>query len=200
MELGDAVRRRSMTRSFSEAPVDHRAVERLLAAAAAAPSAGNTRGTTWVVLEGPAETATYWTHATTERWRQRSSRFDGLSRAPVVLLSLTSPRAYVDRYRAPDKAASGLGQSEEAWPVPYWYGDAAFEVMTVLLAATSMRLGACFLGAFRGGPTLLRALEVPEEWRWFGTVLIGHPDGRDHPSTSLDRRPPTTGRPHFGGW
>lgn len=200
MDLGDAVRRRSMTRSFSSEPLDPHVVGRLLADAARAPSAGNTRGTTWVVLQGPAQTAVYWAHATTAEWRQQSPRFHGMSRAPIILLSLASPQAYVDRYREPDKAASGLGRSEGSWPVPYWFGDAAFEVMTVLLGAASMDLGACFLGAFRGRQALLHALGVPEEWQWFGTILLGHPDGEDHPSPSRGRQPPEGSHPHYGRW
>src|SRR5208282_2124174 len=143
VELTEAVRRRRMVRSFSDRPVDGDLVSRLLADALAAPTAGHTRGTAWLVLAGPKETAAYWDHTTTAEWRRASRRWPGLSRAPVVALSLSSPGAYLDRYGEPDKAAAGLGRGDggaggggggpAAWPVPYWFGDAGFSVMTLLL-------------------------------------------------------------------
>jgi len=152
------------------------------------------------VLTGPDRTATYWEHTTTDDWRARSTRWPGLSRAPVVILSLASPSAYLARYAEADKAGSGLDDAEAAWPVPYWFGDAAFATMTLLLGAADARLGACFLGNFRGEVPLLDALGIPDTWRLFGTVLLGHPDGNDHRSPSLDRRSAIRTRVHRDRW
>lgn len=209
MEVTEAVRRRRMVRSFSDRPVDPGLVDQLLGDALRAPSAGNTRGTAWLLLEGPDQTSTFWGHITTEEWRHRSRRWEGLSRAPVVALSLTSPSAYVARYGEEDKAGSGLGPApdgdgpggEAAWPVPYWFGDAAFATMILLLRATDVGLGTCFLGNFRGEDGLRAALGVPRTWRLFGAVLLGYPGGTDHRSPSLSRSgPPVAGRIHRGRW
>src|ERR1700728_3120798 len=102
MELTKAIRQRRMVRSFADHPIDPGLVDRLLEDALRGPSAGNTRGVAWVVLEGD-YTATYWEHATTADWRSRAGRYPGLSRAPVIALSLCSPAAYVERYREQDK-------------------------------------------------------------------------------------------------
>jgi nitroreductase len=202
MELGEAIRRRAMVRSFAPRPVDIEVVRRLLHAALRAPTAGNARGTAWVALVGPEQTQAYWSATTDEEWRSRNAaRSQGLSRAPVVLLAYASPEAYVARYGEADKARSGLGAGAEAWPVPYWFGDAAFGVMTVLLAAVEAGLGACVLGAFRGEAALASALHVPEEWRLFSAVALGHPDGEDRAARSLGRaRPPASSRVHWGVW
>src|SRR6185437_1013584 len=88
MELGDALRRRTMVRSFAAAPVDPDLVRRILDGALRAPTAGNTGGTSWLALMGPEQTSTYWTATTDEAWRSRNpERAEGLRRAPVVLLS-----------------------------------------------------------------------------------------------------------------
>jgi nitroreductase len=191
-----------MVRSFSEEPVDPAAVDRLLDGALRAPTAGHTRGTAWVVLEGAHQTAAYWAATTDPSWRAEHTKWaEGLMRAPVVVLSYTSPDAYVARYAASDKAASGLGLDAAHWPVPYWYGDAAFAVMTVLLGAVEAGLGACLLGAFRGEQALAAALGVPGGWRLFGAVALGHPDGASHRSSSLDRSgPEPADRIHRGSW
>jgi nitroreductase len=201
MELHEAIRRRAMVRSFSSDPVDPGVIDRLLSAALRSPTAGNTGGTAWLVLEGAEQTSAYWDATTDGAWRASARRWEGLRRAPVVLLSYASPRAYVARYAEPDKATAGLGASEAQWPVPYWFGDAAFGVMAVLLGAVDAGLGACILGVFRGEAELARTLGVPEGWRQFGAVVLGHPDGRDHRSPSLDRPGPRrTERVHRGRW
>jgi nitroreductase len=202
MEFLEAVRRRAMVRSFSAEPIEPDAVNRILQAALRAPTAGNTGGTAWVVLEGPEQTAIYFDATTDAVWRARHQEWsDNLERAPVVLLAYTSPDAYVARYAEEDKAAAGLGDGEGAWPIPYWIGDAAFGVMTVLLGAVDAGLGACVLGTFRGEAVLAAHLGVPEGWRLFCTVLLGRPDGNDHRSSSLDRNgPDPTDRIHEGRW
>ena len=150
-----------MVRSFSSEPIAPAVLETLLDAALRSPTAGNTGGTAWVVLEGPTETNLYCDSTTDEAWRRRNpERSEGLRRAPVVLLSYTSPAAYADRYGEPDKADARLASGE--WPVAYWFGDAAFGVMAVLLGAVDAGLGACVLGNFRGEAELATRLQVPE--------------------------------------
>jgi nitroreductase len=202
MELQEAIRRRSMVRSFSTEPVADGIVDGMLRAALRSPTAGNSKGTSWVVLEGPLETAVYFDATTDEGWRADHPEWDeGLRRAPVVLLAYTSPEAYVARYGEADKSSSGLGSGVDAWPVPYWYGDAAFGVMAVLLAAVDAGLGSCVLGAFRGEDELADRLGVPDGWRLFCAVVLGHPDGGEHRSGSLDRASPkTSARIRRGRW
>ena len=202
MELHEAIRRRHMVRSFATTPVDPLVVEHIVMQALRSPTAGNTGGTAWVVLEGSEQTSLYFDTTTDEIWRERHPEWsDGLVRAPVVLLAYTSPDAYVARYAEQDKEAAGLGIGAAAWPIPYWIGDAAFGVMTVLLAAVDAGLGACVLGAFRGESALSARLGAPEGWRLFCAVPLGHPDGNDHRSSSLSRIGPNAAdRIHRGRW
>jgi nitroreductase len=194
MEFGEVVRRRAMVRSFDSAPLSADVVDRVVGAALRAPTAGNTGGTAWVVLSGSDETALYWDAVTDAAWRSSSPRWPGLRRAPVVVLAYSSAEAYVDRYGEADKSA-------EAWLVPYWTGDAAFGVMSALLAAVDEGLGACMLGNFRGEAALASTLGVPEGWRLFGAVALGRRDGDDHRSPSLDRPVPgLVERVHRGRW
>jgi nitroreductase len=199
MEFHEAVERRRMTRNFRATPLDPILLDGLLAEALRAPSAGNTQGRDLVVLEGPEETDLYWKATTDANWRGRSRRFEGLHRAPVVVLAFSDPGAYVERYAEPDKARPGGAEVE--WVVPFWHVDAAFAVMTLLLGAADRRLGAAFLGNFRGGDALRAALGVPADRRWLGAVLLGEPGGPDPPSTSALRPRRTVEESvHRGGW
>ena len=201
MELHEAIRRRSMVRSFSVEPVARGGRDRILQAALRAPTAGNTGGTAWVVLEGPAETAIYFDATTDERWQADHPDWsEGLRRAPVVLLAYTSPDAYVARYGEADKAASGLGAGEEAWPVPYWNGDAAFGVMTVLLGAVDAGLGSCVLGTFRGEAELAGRLGVPDGWRSSAPWCSATPTAATTAPPRWTARPGHAARIHRGRW
>jgi nitroreductase len=199
VELSDAARKRHMTRNFTGAPLDRAVVDDLLELAFTAPSAGNTQGRDFVVLEGPEETARYWDATTDAAWRERSLRFAGLSRAPVVVLAFSDPDAYEQRYREPDKVrADG---TDVDWVVPFWHVDAAFAVQTLLLAAADRGVGAAFLGNFRGEDGLKQVLGVPATLRWLGSVLLGEPARPDPPSTSADRpRRTATETVHRGRW
>jgi nitroreductase len=202
VELLEALSRRSMCRNFADDQVDATILDRILAGALSAPTAGNTQGTSWVVLQGAEQTATYWDAATDEDWQARNRDwFEGLERAPVVLLSYASPSAYVARYAEPDKADALLGTGPEAWPIPYWFGDAAFGVMAVLLQAVDAGLGACVLGNFRSESVLAGTLGVPGQWRLFCAVVLGRPAGTVRRSRSRERPElPFADRVHRGGW
>jgi nitroreductase len=192
-----------MVRSFSGQAPAPAVVDGLLARATAAPSAGNTGAWDAVVLEGPDDTATFWAATTTGAWRARARRWPGLARAPVIVALFADPAAYVERYAEPDKidGAGGLGAAPGAWPVPYWFVDAGFGALVLLLGAVDAGLGACFLGNFRGEAELVEALGVPAGRRYVGAVLLGEAGGDDPPSPSLARaRRPRPSMIHRGRW
>jgi len=199
VELTDAVRRRYMTRNFTGEPLDPAMVDELLALALHAPSAGNTQGREFVVLQGAGQIATYWDATTDAAWRRRSRRFAGLARAAVVVLPFSDPDAYVERYREADKLRPD-GEVVE-WIVPYWHVDAAFAVQTLLLAAADRGIGSSFLGNFRGEDALKLALGVPPGHRWLGAVLLGEAAVPDPPSSSAARpRRSVDDAVHWGRW
>ncbi len=199
MELTDAIRRRRMTRNFSERPLADGLVDAMLADALRAPSAGNSQGAEFVVLEGAARTEQYWQATTDEAWRRGSRRYEGLRRAPVVLLAYADPDRYLRRYSEPDKASAG--GAEVSWVVPFWFVDVAFATMTLLLRAADEGIGAAFLGNFRGEAELNATLGVPQGMVWLGAVLLGHAAAPDPPSSSLARgRRPAREAIHRGSW
>ena len=199
MEFAEVVRRRHMTRNFRAAPLAPGVLDALVAAALSAPSAGNTQGRDLVVLEGTEQTSRYWDATTDAAWRAGSRRYEGMSRAPVVVLAFSDPDAYVARYAEPDKARADGAEVE--WVVPYWHVDAAFAVMTLLLGAVDRGVGAAFLGNFRGEDELKSAIGAPARMRWLGAVLLGEPELPDPPSTSAGRPRRSTGDSvHHGHW
>jgi nitroreductase len=187
-----------MTRTFDGSGLDEPALAALCDDALRAPTAGHARGVEMVVLAGRDGARRYLDAATDARWRA-TPRGEGLSLAGGAVAVLCEPGAYARRYGADDKAGSGL-DDVTAWPVPYWFGDAAFATMALLLLAEEAGLGASFLGAFRAEPEVLASLRAPEGRRLFGAVLLG---GRapDRRSASLDLPGPSrAARVRRGGY
>ena len=189
MEFEQAVRRRRMVRSFTGQPVGPETVDDICDLARRAPTAGNTPGVEFLVLEGSG-TAAYW-DVTLPPERRDGFAWPGLLEAPVLVVVWADLGGYLRRYREPDKDRTGLGAGATAWPVPYWFVDGGAAVMTLLLAAQDRGLGAAFFGMFDHERAVRKRFGVPPDRRGVGTVAIGHPDGDDRPSSSARRgRPP----------
>jgi nitroreductase len=200
MELQQAVRARRMVRNFDPRPVPAEVLDRVLANALHAPSAGFAQGWAFVVLEGPGQTGPFWELTTTPEWRARRAGRSGVRAAPVVILPLAHRQAYLDRYAEPDKAGLGMGV-EEGWPVPYWLVDTAFASLLMLLTAVDAGVGALFFGIFRGERELLDHLGVPAGYRPIGAIALGYPAPPDPLSLSLARgRRPVDDVVHRGRW
>ena len=189
-EFAEVVRNRRMTRAFETTPIDSTTLDELVDLSARAPSAGKTQGWHLVVLEGP-QTSMFW-DTTMPAVRRESFRWKYLLSAPVIALPLADAKAYTDRYAEPDKVQTGLGAGRSAWPVPYWTIDASMSVMTLLLAAEDVGLGALFFGVFRGERELRQVLGIPSELELLGAVALGYPRAPTDGKSGLAR---SSGRP-----
>jgi nitroreductase len=184
MELREILRRRRMVRRFDPEPLPAEVLERILHSATRAPSAGFSQGLDLVVLEGPEAVRGFWRATSDPRFGKPYSTAE----PPVIVLVLSDPQAYLDRYAEPDKV--GLGMDTEAgWPVPYWDMDAAMAVMLMLLTAVDEGVSAWWFGVFHGAEALLRDLGVPPGRRLVGAVALGRPAADDRPSGSAVTRP-----------
>ena len=185
MDLRDVVRARRMVRAYdSTRPVAADAVTALLDLAVRAPSAGFTQGWDFVVISGDEDRQLFW-RATTDPG-DPDSWLDGMRSAPVLVLCLSDPERYLDRYAEPDKGWTD--RDETRWAVPYWDVDAGMASLLMLLTAVDEGLGACFFGipperldSFRA------AFGVPEGFRPVGCVSVGYPGSDDRRSPSLRR-------------
>lgn len=201
MDLSDALSARRSCRSYLPDPIAPEVLDAVLGATLRAPSAGNSWGLDLVVLSGPAAVARYWDTTLPAGPRRDRFGWPGLLRAPVVVLPVVDPAAYVRRYAEDDKANTGLGAGEDAWTVPYWWVDGGAAVMALLLAATAAGLGSLLFGVFGHEDAVRSEFRIPQDRRLLGAVALGYPDTGDRPSLSAHRRRPD--RSEFirlGGW
>lgn len=187
-----------MVRSFTTDPVSPDVVDGILDLARRGPSAGKTASLDFLVLEGD-QTARYW-DTTLDAEDRDGFPWPRLLDAPVLIVVYVEPDAYVRRYAEPDKAATGLGEDENAWHVPYWWVDAGAAAMTVLMAVEAAGLGALLFGLFEHEAAVATEFGVPDGRRAIGAIAIGHP-APDRPSVSAQRPRGTFDEVvHRGGW
>jgi nitroreductase len=198
MEFQDVVRKRRMVRSFEPRALPRAVVERIVANAPRAPSAGFSQGWAFLVLEGAQQTQAYWdavgpADADAFRWQH-------LFEAPLLIVCLSNKHAYLERYAEADKGWTD--RSEAHWPAPYWDIDTGMAALLMLLTAVDAGLGALFFGVPPDKFARLRqAFGVPSELSPIGTVAVGYPRADDPPSPSLKRgHRPADEVIHRGRW
>ena len=197
MQLDEVIRTRRMVRRYTDEPVDPAVVERALDRAVRAPSAGFTQGWAFLVLDTADDVGAFWT-AATPPGRGVDDWFQGMRRAPVVIVPWSSRQAYLDRYARPDKGWTD--RDDARWPVPYWHVDTGMAALLMLLSVVDDGLGACFFGVpGERVPVLREAFGVPEESQPVGAVTIGHP-APDATARRLRRRRPVAEVVHRGRW
>jgi len=189
MDLLDVVSRRRMVRRFDpdrDVPLD--TVRRLVTLAQHAPSAGHTQGWDVLALTDAPDRERFW-EVTREGPGEPDAWLRGVSAAPVLLVMLADPTAYLERYAEPDKGWTD--RSLDRWPIPYWDTDTAMAAMIVLLGAVDAGLGALFFGVPGARHDALKAAyAVPPGRRVVGVIALGHEAERVRsPSLRRGRRP-----------
>jgi nitroreductase len=207
MEFADAVRARRMVRTYDPArPVPPQVLTGLLDLAVRAPSAGFSQGWDFLVLRAAGDRERFWT-ATAGSGAEGPDRWLlGMRTAPALVLCLSEPGRYLDRYAEADKGWTDRDQAR--WPVPYWDVDTGMAALILLLGAVAAELAGCFFGVPPERHAAVRkAFGVPADRRIVGVVSLGYPApaGTDRRSRSLRRgRRPLAEVAHDGrfgtGW
>jgi nitroreductase len=191
VEFRDVLRRRRMVRDYDpDRGVEPAALERVLAAAIRAPSAGFSQGWDFLVLTDPDDRAHYWDVAADPDDPDESADawLRGMRAAPVLVVCLGNKDAYLDRYAEPDKGA--VDRDDARWPVDYWDVDTGMAALLMLLAAVDEGLGACFFGVpVPRHPAVREAFGIPEGRSFVGVVSLGHAAPDESRMGSAGRRP-----------
>ncbi|MGN6780065.1 MAG: nitroreductase family protein [Marmoricola sp.] len=199
MEFREVVRGRRMVRRYLPEPVPGGVLDRMLAHAVHAPSAGFSQGWAFLVLETAEDVAAFW--AATSPDPEADNRWlDGMRSAPAIIVPLSCRDAYLDRYAEPDKGWTD--RDEARWPVPFWHMDAAMASLLVLLTAVDEGYGACFFGVPGDRVESLRtAFGIPADHTPVGAITVGRPAPGGAPgSPARRRRRPMADVVHRGRW
>lgn len=150
MDVWEAIAKRRSVRRYRADDIPPKAVQRILEAAVSAPSAGNKQPWHfWVVRNAGVKQA-----LCEAAWNQRF-----IAEAPVVIVICVEP----------ERSASTYGNRGREL---YCLQDAAAATMNILLAATALGLGSCWVGAFSEA-AVARALDLPASMRPVALVPLG---------------------------
>ena len=177
-QLLELMQRRRSVRRFRPEPVPDGLLEKLLEAARSAPSAGNRQPYRILVVRSPALMARLAAAVRAESERlvaaarpERAAElaeylrfFDWFERAPLLL-------APIYRSGGPAPFEGALNRS----PFDALSSTAA-AIMSLLLAAPALGLGACWMtGPLVAAAELRALLAVPEGWELAALVPLGYP-------------------------
>jgi nitroreductase len=154
MEVFEAISRRRSVRSYKPDAVSDGDVERLLEAAHWAPSAGNVQPWEFVVVRKP------------EARRALAEAAFGqlfIEAAPLVIVMCADERRSSRSYGSRGRNL-------------FCIQDTAAAVQNILLAACSMGLGTCWVGAFEEA-WVRKVLRIPYGVRPVAIIPVGYPSG-----------------------
>jgi len=152
MDLFDVFARRYSVRAYQPGPLPEAALQAILEAAGAAPSAGNMQAYEIVVVREPERK---------KRLAQASLDQTFMVDAPVLIVFLANPERNAARYGRRGRELYALQ-------------DATIACAYAQLAATALGLGTCWIGAFDEEP-VREAIEAPAAWRPVAILPIGVP-------------------------
>lgn len=202
MQLTQAIRERKSTRNFTDRPVSREDVARVIAAGVAAPSKGNSQIWEFIGVAGERKRAMdRMLHGLlTTDFIPSMTLGESPSPSPGEALLKAERRSRRNREEI-GRLLSSSGQSFDSFmlegtftffsaPVAVLvFVDEAFSkdlphilsvgaaVQNMLLAATEMGLGSCWIGGvWRYTRQIRDLLEIPENKRLLSSVALGHPD------------------------
>ncbi len=158
MDVFDLFRLRRSVRSFTSENVSDEEVKKILEAARWAPSAGNIQPWEFIIVRSLENK---------RRIARAALNQTFIERAPVVIVVCA------------DEAKSSWTYGSRGANL-YCIQDTAAAIENMLLAACSLGLGACWVGAF-DEEEVRRILRVPRGVRPVAIIPIGHPAERPSP-------------------
>jgi nitroreductase len=165
LEVLEAIKGRRSIRAFTEQPVSEEEVETLIDAARNAPSAGNIQPWEFIVIRKP---------EIKHEVAVASGNQTFIKEAPVVIVVCANE----------NMSGSSYGSRGATL---YCIQDTAAAIQNILLTAYALRLGTCWVGAFRE-EEVRKTLGIPEGVRPVAIIPVGHPTANppEHPRRPIN--------------
>ena len=149
MDFMDVISARKSVRGYADKPIEEEKLSKILEAARLAPSWANKQCCRYVVVKDKAKI------------QELSGRFGWLKQASVIIVACADPKDSGDR--------NGMN---------YYLVDVGITMQQLILAATDMELGTCWIGGFDEAK-VKKALGVPENIKVVAMTPVGYPADKE---------------------
>ena len=153
MDLLDDIKKRRSIRAYKKQDLSPEAVDQLLEAARWAPSAGNVQPWEFVVVS----TSHMKQNLSLAAYGQKD-----LEEASIVIVVCADLKRTEQAYGTRGKTL-------------YCIQDTAAAIQNILLTATSLGLGTCWIGAFKE-EEVRKVINAPKDIRPVAMITVGYPD------------------------
>jgi len=150
MEILDLIKSRKSIRKFAEKPVEREKIEQIMLAAQLAPSWRNSQCWKFIIVDDPdkKQALIRCTGAFNQAW---------LGKEYAIIVACADP----------EKSGNGNNQ-------PYYLVDVAIAMEHLILTATALGLGTCWVGSF-DEEKIKSLLGIPENCRVVALTPLGYP-------------------------
>ncbi len=153
MELFEAIKNRRSIRSYKKQDLPQETINQLVDAARVAPSAGNAQSWAFVLATEQKTKQALSTAAYDQKW---------LAEAPAVFVVCADMQRAEESYGERGKSL-------------YCFQDTSAAIENILLAATALGLGACWMGAFRE-EEIRKVINAPPHMKPVALIPVGYPN------------------------
>ena len=151
MDVFEAIKKRRSIRSYRTDPIDDKIITRLLEAMRLAPSAKNLQPWKFVVVRDP---------NIKERLVTACRNQTFIAKAPCIIAACAFEKQSYDK----------MGSYMSSWAI-----DVAIALDHLSLAAASLGIGTCWIGAFNEGE-VKKVLDIPADVRVVALMPLGYPE------------------------
>jgi nitroreductase len=155
MDFMDVIAERKSIRGYADKPVEEEKLSKVLETARLAPSWANKQCCRYIVVKDRVKI------------QELSGRFGWLKQAPVIVVACADPKDSGDR--------NGM---------KYFLVDVGIAMQQLVLMATNLGLGTCWIGAF-DEPKVKKTLQVPENIKIVAMTPLGYPAEKEGISSKL---------------
>jgi len=157
MDVYETIQKRRSIRKYTKQQVENDKIQKILNAARLGPSAANIQPCHLIVVSDPSTL-------------KETYKAEWFQQAPMVIVVCANEKTAWKR-------SDGLN---------YWVVDAAIAMQNIVLVASELGLGTCWIGAFDEGK-LRKALNIPKDYKIVAMTPIGYANEQKEPTT--DRKP-----------
>ena len=149
MEFYDVIKSRKSTRSFNKKEIDQKKIEYICNCARLAPSWMNKQCWNFIIVRDPEKIISIANSSIINRW---------LKKAPIIIIACADPLL-----------------SDKKNDIDYSSIDVAIAFEHLILAATDIGLGTCWIGGFNH-EKVKKILEIPPRIKIIAMTPLGHPE------------------------